>query len=413
MKMSDEPIDDGWAESLGNVVTMQGRPVPGTQPLTIAAASLRPPQAIPPREWLYGVLMLRRYLTVIVAPGGVGKTALAVGIGLSLASGRNLIGDHIHAQANVLFCGLEDPEDEFDRRVAAFMTQQNMDETELYGRVFYVNGRARRLVIASLDRHGSQIVYPDKDPLIAEINTNNIGAVFVDPFVNSHELDENDNPQINAAARAWAEIGEQTGCSIVLVHHTRKGATAGDIDASRGASALVNAARVGLTMTAMTKEEAAQYSINLDERRRYVRLDDGKSNLSPPSDRARWFYLASVNLENGSPQYPNGDSVQAITQWSPPDLFDQHLPATINACLDTIASGFSNGVMFAKTMKGSKDRWVGSVVMGALGCQDGKAKAIIAAWFKSGLLEEVEFRHPETRQMNKGVAVNDDHRPTE
>ena len=39
--------------------------------------SRRDPRSIPPREWLYGHAYLRGALSVLVAPGGAGKSTLA------------------------------------------------------------------------------------------------------------------------------------------------------------------------------------------------------------------------------------------------------------------------------------------------------------------------------------------------
>jgi RecA-family ATPase len=115
-----------------------------------------------------------------------------------------------------------------------------------------------------------------------------VGLIVVDPFVSSHELDENNNPQMNVAARAWAEVAAFTESAVLLVHHTLKTDVSGqaaDIEASRGAKALSDAARIGLTLTTMDADEAAGFGISSDERRRYVRLDDGKANLWPKGGR--------------------------------------------------------------------------------------------------------------------------------
>jgi hypothetical protein len=52
----------------------------------------REPSEIPPRQWLYGHLFIRRYLTETIAPGGLGKSSLAIAESLALVTGRNLLG---------------------------------------------------------------------------------------------------------------------------------------------------------------------------------------------------------------------------------------------------------------------------------------------------------------------------------
>lgn len=382
------------------------------EPLTIRRASLRAAKDIQPRQWLYGTMLVRRYISVLIAPGGVGKTALSIAIACAVARGKAILTDHVHAQANVLVCNLEDPEDEFDRRIAACMIHHGMDEEELEGRLFVINGRERRLVLASLDEDGLTIAYPDKDALVAQIRANNIGLVIVDPFVNSHELEENSNPHINAAARAWAEVANSTGCSVLLVHHTRKGATAGDMDAGRGASALMGAARSAMTLTAMTPEEAADFGVSEKERRLHIRLDDAKANLSPAAGVARWMRLQSVALENGDQEYPNGDSVQALEPWEPPKPFDGLTNEDCNRALDIIHAGPGGGARYTASRSGpNAARWAGHVLTQKFDLTPAMATIVIKTWLSNGVLIETEYDDPEQRKKRRGLVVDHSKRP--
>jgi hypothetical protein len=382
------------------------------KPLVIKPASLRLGHEIAPREWIYGYQLVRRYITLLVAPGGVGKTSYSIVVSLSVALGRGLVGDWVHTQANTLCCGLEDPEDEFDRRVAAAMKHYGVRREELEDRLFVISGRDRRLVIAALDADGISIAYPDKDTLVRLIKELKIGFLTVDPFVNSHDLEENSNPHVNAAARAWAEIANETGCAIMLVHHTRKGATAGDADASRGASALVGAARAAFTLTAMTEEEAKSFEIREDARKLYVRLDDAKSNLAPPSGKARWFFLNSVNLGNATPAYPKGDNVQVITAWEPTTVWKELTVENCNDALDEIQKGPGEGRRYSPSNRGAKNtRWAGNVLIEKFGVTREQAKTAIDTWIKNGVLVVGEYDDPETRKEATGVTVNNAKRP--
>src|SRR5690606_4620106 len=61
---------------------------------TIAAKPFIPvdPATIPPREWLYGRHLMRKFVSVTVAPGGVGKSSLAIVEAVAMASGKPLLG---------------------------------------------------------------------------------------------------------------------------------------------------------------------------------------------------------------------------------------------------------------------------------------------------------------------------------
>jgi hypothetical protein len=381
---------------------------PPPSPLVIKPASLRVGSEIQPRQWLYGTILLRRMVTVVIAPGGVGKTAWSIAAGLSLALGRGLIGDWVHAASHVLFASLEDPEEEFDRRIAAAMLHYGIGPDALRGRVSLIDGRVRHLVMAALNRSGD-MVFPDKRALTELIRSLKIDVVFVDPVVNSHGLDENDNVQINALARAWAEVANDTGVAVALIHHTRKGAVPGDPDSGRGASALVGAARATYTLTAATPADAEKLNIAEHERRLHIRLDDAKQNLSPPAEHARWFKLASRPLENGDAAYPNGDNLQVIGEWVPPkSALSQQTPAAINQALDVIAAGLDD-LPYAKDPRNG--RWAGNVLVDMLGLTRADAIKATAAWLKEGLLFEKQFRDPETRKARVGFGVST-RRPT-
>lgn len=387
----------------GNVVAM---------PLTLQAARLPDPQAIPPRAWLYGTRLIRGFVTVLVAPGGTGKSTYALGVAMCLAAGRKLLGDHVHRQVNAWVMNLEDPLEEMERRVAAMMMRHGLKADELRGRLFLHSGRDRRLFMAAKSADGYEIVHPDEEQVIRLAIAGQIGTIVVDPFVKSHSLEENSNADMDAAVTAWARVAEATGAAIFLVHHTRKGPVM-DIDAARGGKALTDGSRVGLTMAAMTAEEAEQLGIPADQRWRYVRLDDAKANMAPRAAGATWFRMEMELLGNGTVDYPNGDRVAALAVWEPENVLQAQTPQQLNAVLDRIAEGPGGGRRYAPTRRGASNaRWVGLVLVEMLGINETQAGGIVSVWLKSGLLAVSEQRDPETRKSVAGVDVIDAKRPT-
>jgi hypothetical protein len=73
----------------------------------------------PPRGWLLGNIFARKFMSSLLADGGVGKTALRYAQLLSVAIGRSLTGDHVFARCRVLIISLEDGPDELRRRILA------------------------------------------------------------------------------------------------------------------------------------------------------------------------------------------------------------------------------------------------------------------------------------------------------
>ena len=224
---------------------------------------------------------------------------------------------------------------------------------------------------------------------------------------------------MDAAATAWAEVAEATGAAVLLVHHVRKGTSGGaaiaaDVDITRGAKSLTDAARAAFLLSVMTSEEAQNLSVAERERWRYVRLDDAKANLAPRAETARWFRLESVSLGNSTAAYPHGDTVAAVAAWKPPSPFRDLSAADCNRALDLIAAGPGAGAAYAAWRRGrSGERWAGRVLMREFGLDEGDAGRVIAAWMRSGVLEEATYHDGQQRKARLGVRVIDARRPTD
>lgn len=392
--------------SLTVVGGMDDRP-----PLVLRPARLPLPSTIPPRPWLYGTQLIRGFVTVLVAPGGTGKSAYAMAMAAALACGRPVLGTHVFKQCNVAVYNLEDPMDELERRLAAICIKHDIQPEELKNRYFLNSGEDRPLTMASLSDDGFSVIHPDEDAVIREIRAHDIGFLVVDPYAESHSLEENSNPQMVRAAAAWRRVARATNAAIMLVHHVRKGAAL-DMDAARGAKALTDSARVGLLLTPMSEEEARALDVPEDIRTRYVQMINAKANLAPPPGKGTWFQLSQVDLHNASDDYPSGDKVAAITSWEPPNLWARMSPADLNRALDIIATPPA-GWLYAPTRRGqSSARWAGQVVRDVLDCSDDVADQVIKTWLRNGTLVLTEYHDADQRKARKGVRVNDAHRPT-
>jgi hypothetical protein len=378
--------------------------------LVFREATLPDPETIPPRPWLYGTQLLRGYVSVLVAPGGVGKTGYAMGVGLCLATGLPLFGEKIFERVNVAVLNLEDPMEELDRRLAALILHHNLARSQVVGRYFLYSSDDRRLTIAALSDDGYEIVHPDEAAIIREITAHGIGLLVVDPFAESHELEENSNPQMLRAVAAWRRITRATGCAILLIHHVRKGA-ATDIDAARGAKALTDAARVGMLLTAMSEEEAAEFDLAVEDRFEYVRLDDAKVNMARKSGVARWFRLQTVALHNTTRAYPAGDMVAAISAWKPPSVLGEFTTLQCNEALDVIGKGPREGVLYTQSRAGKTTRWAGQVLIDRFGVSERRAGSILIVWLKSGILEARDYDDAEQRKPRSGLFVVEARRP--
>lgn len=362
----------------------------------------RDPAMIEPRRFIYGKSHIRGFVTATVAPGGVGKSSLALVDALAMSTGRNLIGAHPVKPLRVWYINLEDPREEIERRVAAACAFYGVRPDNLF-----FDGREIEpgLVLAERKKTDALLVTPVVDGLTAALKAGKFDALTVDPFVSTHRVTENDNTAIDMVAKAFGRIAGEANVAVELVHHTRKTSGA-EITAedSRGASATVFAARLVRVLNPMTKQEADDTGVGA-RRGFYFRADNGKANLTPPSSKATWYELKSVPLNNGDAINPDGDHVGVVTAWQWPDAFTGVTVNHLREVQAVVAAG-----QWRKDLRA--DDWVGNAVAEVLDLDPSdkahKAKigALLKSWISSGMLVVVE-RKDEERKKRLFVEVGE------
>jgi AAA domain-containing protein len=363
---------------------------------------------VPPRQWIYGTHLIRGFVSLLVAPGGTGKSSYIIALCIAIALGRPLFGVPIRQRCNTALANLEDPQDEIDRRLAGIGKFYNVNDEDLDGR-FFMTPAEQRLVIAAEADSGFEVVHPDEAQIINRIRENNIGVLAVDPFAESHQLEENSNPHMIRAAAAWRRVARAGNCAVLLAHHVRKGQV-DSIEAARGAKALTDSARVGLLLSAMTDQEADALSIERDDRLSYVRLDDAKANLAPRAAKAAWFHLATVKLGNGGDGNPDGDSVGVIERWTPESPWERLSTMDCNRVLDAIEVGLPDGQLYSSSRQ-TGPRWAGNVLMELFDMKEAAAAEVITKWVGTGVLRREKYHDPQLRKERMGLRVNNTNRP--
>ena len=262
-------------------------------------------EEIPRRDWVVMRRLIRKFVTILFGAGGLNKSSFTMQEAIGVALGRCLNGEpfSVKQSGRVWIYNNEDPIDELRRRLAAICINWNITPGDLQPRLFLDSGLDRRLIVMKQE-HRIAIATPDADALAAEIQRNAIDLLIVDPFIRVHQVDENDNPAIDAVIEQFSKIASRCNCCISLVHHGRKtppGAvkTTGNADNARGASALKDAVRLAHELTEMTEHDAERLGVGDAERPWLIRLDDAKNNMSPPAENAIWFKRKGVLLPNG------------------------------------------------------------------------------------------------------------------
>lgn len=339
---------------------------------------------MPKREFLYGRLIQRGKIAVTVAQGGTGKTALTNAVeALAMATGRKLLHDEAPAPLRVWVWNLEEDQEELNRRLEGACVHFGIEGD--VNTLFVDNGSDMPCRIATADKMGTKIARPLTDAIIAEVKRRNVDVLVIDPFVSTHSVNENDNGAVDAVAKEWARVAHMGGCAVHLVHHTTKlrGIEA-TVESSRGAIALINAARSARALNPMTKDEAASYG--LTDAWRYFRATDGKANYAPRLEDSQWFAHKSLVL-------PNGDNVGVVTPFKLPDATAGITVTDLDEVLRR--AGERDGPNRYREAPQSPD-WIGHMIAEVIGADTEvpadkkRVKATLSMWLASGALKIVE-----------------------
>jgi len=214
-------------------------------------------------------------------------------------------------------------------------------------------------------------------------------VICLDPFVSAHLVNENNNGSIQAVVAMLRKLARDTNSSVQLVHHIRKGN--GDdatIDSVRGAGSLIGAARAARVINRITPDDAMALGVDEHEALGLFRVDDGKANLAPPSDKAVYRRMISVEIANG-------EHIGVATEFKLPDLFDGVTTKDLYDVQRTVAEAEKNENAYRASVQAKN--WIGIAIAAQLDLDlekpsdKAKAKQIAKVWLqnKSLKIEEI------------------------
>jgi AAA domain len=377
--------------------------------VTFTPAPFKFPATIPRRQFIYGRHYIRGFLSATVAPGGVGKSSLALVDAVAMTAGRDLHCIVPPKAIKVWYVNLEDPREEIERRVAAICLHFGIEGSEVEERLFF-DGREIEIILASQHKSGAIVATSVADALCTALKANRIDVLILDPFVSAHRVTENDNGAIDAVAKTLGRIAGAANCAIECVHHTRKNNGA-EITAEdgRGASALVAAARSVRVLNRMSEAEAAKAGMAAEERRSYFRSEIDKANLALAA-KAIWYRMASVALGNGSGgAVDDQDYIAVATPWAWLDASEGVSTADLRAVQAAISAG-----RWRENSQAAD--WAGKAIAQVLNldltnkAHKAKVNALLKTWILSGALVVVDgrdARHEVRSFIEVGTAADD------
>lgn len=185
---------------------------------------------------------------VLIAPGATGKSYFIMNI---MLASIKLTDNHLVDKTKdikILYVSLEDKLEDINRRLTYYKEALQLDK-----KMLNATGNDFNIVAyKGADRLINKIITQDKNPLWKElknqIKSTKSDLVIIDTLIKTYEgYDENSNPDMSKVLSYFDELAEEEKCSILLLHHTNKGAIGAKNESSqadsRGASSIVDNSR--------------------------------------------------------------------------------------------------------------------------------------------------------------------------
>lgn len=349
---------------------------------------------IPRRRYVVPRYLPRGVVTLLIGPSSAGKSQMSLSWSVALALGHEYGGFKPDHPARVALFNVEDDIDEQQRRVAAALRMFGARKADLHGRLTLLNP-ARSGLLLSIDPEKRRMGHtPLMSELLATLDVFKPELLILDPLIELHDAQENDNTALRHVVSEFRVIAQQRGLAILLLHHTPKGTPRpGDQDAGRGASSIGGVGRKSFTLYEMTEAEAAAWKIAQPQL--YFRLDGAKANHEAKNG-TEWFERVTVTLDNG-------DVTATARPWQPPTEMITDL--LIDQLMETVAIGehgqpwsirlghYDRSISKALTLAGIGSRSKQDAVVAGLlakGC-------IEAAWKRKNRARALGLRHPDGR----------------
>lgn len=385
-----------------SVPPAQGNTPPERPAFSATPFTYKDPKKLPRREFAFGTHYIRKFVSVTVSPGGLGKTSNSIVEALSMVSGKPLAGTKPPTRLSCWLFNAEDPRDEMERRIMAACLHYNLAPDDIAGRLFLDTGREQELVIMEEDKKtGLKINKPVVEAVVEQIRRHGIDVMIIDPFVSTHRVNENDNGAIDKVAKLWAQIADMTNCAVDVVHHLRKMSDReATVEDARGAVSLIGAARSVRVLNRMTEDQATKAGLDPNDRFSYFWIHYGKANLTKLDNSQHWRKMESVALGNGAGLQRPQDHAGVVTEWTWPskDEVAAQIPDNV---LSEVLVRLANQNCRESAQSGD---WAGYVVAQAMGVhvetsramtpEKRRIKAAMDAWIESGVLALVDEDDP-------------------
>ena len=145
-------------------------------------------------------------LTMVMGPPGTGKSAFALSIAGSVMLGRKFVNGTpgLRQPSNVIWC---------DTEATNAITYERLRQWGI---------PPERLLLPKDDVYSAFSIETDIDSLRELILRTKAPLVVIDSLRSAHGGDENSSGAVAKACQPLANLAQEVGCAVVVVHHTKK-----------------------------------------------------------------------------------------------------------------------------------------------------------------------------------------------
>jgi len=223
----------------------------------------------------------------IIAPGGLGKSYLALSIAASLGSKKDIVGLKTDNKTyKTCYLSAEESIKELAKRSRSLLSLfENSDQERIKSNVhiFSLAGKSPSLLNKNGIRNLDWVKF-------VKAEAAKVDLIIIDTLNKFHRGDENSVADVTELTELLFEIGNQCNCAVLVLHHANKlsqqQGTTSDQSASRGSSALTDNVRFQLNLVGMTSAEAKEYQVNKQD---FIKIVGPKTNYTSAFNSEIWL----------------------------------------------------------------------------------------------------------------------------
>lgn len=268
-------------------------------------------EKIKPRPWVIEGWALKKTLTLVVGQPGVGKTMFLAQLGSGLASGNPVLDKTILQRGNVLFIAAEETLNEINLRLKGIETHIGKNDGKFK---IYKRGLENDLKLVNFTKTGATATKQYKQ-LQNTIRKKEIKYIILDPLINfqTGTYDENSNQNMDNYIKNYLiPLAVNADGVVFSGHHTNKISMVATHDnellvdnqnalnAARGASSLIGAARFVLALQPMTRKLwEDHFKDHIQDGSSFVHytgLIEAKSNYNVIAEEVLWCRKNTIKV---------------------------------------------------------------------------------------------------------------------